>query len=440
MRWQVTARSGENDAYAAQQAADEGRLVVEFDVPASPRRMRESVIERITQVLGRPPGTMARDLLTVAMTVYAADLSIPRRLAEDGWTREIHVHAPVTEPDRWEAARAVLERLLRYLSGDEWTFSFRGRVAVDTPSEAADDGEAPPFDTTCLFSGGLDSLVGATDLLAGGRRTLLVGHYGGGTTSKFQQEVYDGLKRVHKDATRALRFQVLPPQLPRHKSGPAEDTQRARSFLFFGLGVAAADAVGVRVPLYVPENGLISLNVPLTGARSGSASTRTTHPHYVRCYRELLAALELDHPLVLPYRFKTKAEMLREGADQALLAELTPLTISCAHPDQRRWSGGSGGGHCGHCFPCLIRRATVAAAGMPDADYDLDVLTHPPDPSDKTGRDLRAVQIALARLARLSDRRLPMEVHKSGPIEPGEIGEFTDVYRRGMRELQDFLE
>ena len=439
MRWQVTAQSGEADVFEGPRAAGEGQLVVAFNAPASPHRMRESVADRIAQVVGRPPGVTARDLLTVAMTVYAADLSIPRRLAEEDWTREIGVHAPVTDPALWEAARPVLERLLTFLSGDHWSFSFREKSAGDSPADAVDGGAVRPFDVACLFSGGLDSLVGAIDLLAVGHRVLLVGHYGGGTTSKFQADVYGGLRRAYQDAAVALRFQVIPPQLRRHRRDLPEDTQRARSFLFFGLGIAAADAVGAGVPLYVPENGLISLNVPLTGSRSGSASTRTTHPYYVRCYRELLTTLGLDHPVVLPYRLKTKAEMLREGANQALLAELTPLTISCAHPDQRRWGGRAGGGHCGHCFPCLIRRATVAAAGMADADYDLDVLTDPPSAANKTGRDLRAVQIALARLSRLPAHRLPMEVHKSGPIEPGEIGVYTDVYRRGMQELRDFV-
>ncbi|CAN7457951.1 hypothetical protein [Caulobacter sp. LjRoot300] len=49
---------------------------------------------------------------------------------------------------------------------------------------------------------------------------------------------------------------------------PSERSQRARSLVFFGLGVLAATCLngygkGAPVELIVPENGFISLNVPL---------------------------------------------------------------------------------------------------------------------------------------------------------------------------------
>ena len=126
------------------------------------------------------------------------------------------------------------------------------------------------------------------------------------------------------------------------------------------------------------ENGLISLNVPLTPAQLGSCSTHTTHPYYIALFRELLQALNLAHPLNLDYRFKTKGEMLRESKNQDLLRRTLPLSMSCAHPDNRRLENLPPGGHCGYCFPCIIRQAAVFESGIPDAAYDNDIFHLPP--------------------------------------------------------------
>src|SRR6266852_896439 len=49
-----------------------------------------------------------------------------------------------------------------------------------------------------------------------------------------------------------------------------------------------------RFVLYVPENGLIALNVPLDPLRLGSFSTRTTHPFYIARWNELLKMVGMN--------------------------------------------------------------------------------------------------------------------------------------------------
>src|SRR4029077_3996326 len=73
----------------------------------------------------------------------------------------------------------------------------------------------------------------------------------------------------------------------------AERSQRSRSILFIAYGILGATLLekyqaGERVTLFLPENGFISLNIPLTPLRIGSLSTRTTHPFYLRHFQELL--------------------------------------------------------------------------------------------------------------------------------------------------------
>ena len=64
------------------------------------------------------------------------------------------------------------------------------------------------------------------------------------------------------------------------------------------------------VELLIPENGFISLNIPLTPLRLGSLSTRTTHPLFIQQMQDILDALDFRVRLSNPYQFKTKGEML----------------------------------------------------------------------------------------------------------------------------------
>ncbi|MFX4393007.1 hypothetical protein ABTA65_20265, partial [Acinetobacter baumannii] len=81
------------------------------------------------------------------------------------------------------------------------------------------------------------------------------------------------------------RFQVL--ANPRKvKEIPADVQMRTRSFNFIAFGALIATALSKNhfsnkiIKLYIPENGLISINPPLTPRRIGALSTRTTHPYF----------------------------------------------------------------------------------------------------------------------------------------------------------------
>lgn len=79
------------------------------------------------------------------------------------------------------------------------------------------------------------------------------------------------------------------------------------SFLYvFSHAIAYASAMGKEIELIIPENGLISLNIPLAYTRTGTSSTRTTHPHYMKMLQELIAELGLQVKIKNPFQFKTK--------------------------------------------------------------------------------------------------------------------------------------
>ena len=119
------------------------------------------------------PGQAVAAFLLAALGVWAADKFLPRRAAPDAWTREITLNLPVSPG--WLPLAPRLSRLLNFLTGDDWTLKLR-EASLDLGLK----GEWPHAwrpDGVMLFSGGLDSLVGALDYLEAGERLLLVSHY-----------------------------------------------------------------------------------------------------------------------------------------------------------------------------------------------------------------------------------------------------------------------
>jgi hypothetical protein len=118
-------------------------------------------------------GSEAGAFLLAALGVWAGDKLLPRKAALDAWTREIVLHLPAT--GAWVGLASRLARLLNFLTGDEWTLKSR-EARVDLGQADLWPHPWQP-QAVALFSGGLDSLAGAIDLLEEGRRVLLVSHY-----------------------------------------------------------------------------------------------------------------------------------------------------------------------------------------------------------------------------------------------------------------------
>lgn len=433
MTWHLIVTQGPTDLFSPPLKDTDARLLIPIDHPTSPWHVGNDVESVITKVFGVSPPLIVRDLLRLAIAVYSADLRVPRNRTEDRWTRDLALYLPVSNVARWSSAAPVLRRLLNFLSGDRWDVQFR-ELELD-PVNAVMSGRS--VSEVCLFSGGLDSLVGAIDLLDGGDRVALVSHHGLGDGAKsIQQRVVAALDKEFNGQIVHVPFFVHP---DRGNTDEGENTMRARSLLFMAVGIAVASVIGTSARLTVPENGLISLNVPLTGARSGSLSTRTTHPHYVGLFRELLTTLKVAVTLSLPYRHLTKGEMLAQTKRKSILAATVPLTMSCSHPTVGRYAKRSPGNHCGYCVPCIIRLASLKAAKLTDRAPDWDIIESPPTGSSDRVHDVRAFRIALERLRGTRRERDLFQVLRSGPIPPGEAKAYADVYRRGMAEVAAFL-
>jgi len=438
MTFDVVVSKNPKDAFSpAKSKAAKTIRILSFEHHSS-----DVVSHHIQKVLNKRklfPTNMASDLLNIAVSVFVADHLILRN--DHGyynWSRHIRLHVPVVEPNKWENAREILESLLSYLTGDKWEVRFRRRKSHRIASKKKTN-----LDSVCLFSGGLDSFVGAVDLLESNQRVALVGHHGGGSPdATAQKQLFSIIKSIYRRRTiEFVDFYVQPKKADGFSK--LEKTKRSRSLLFISLGIVVADALGKSTPVYVPENGFISINPPLTKTRLGSLSTRTTHPYFISLLQQLLSRLDLDHPIINPYQFQTKGEMIAKCKNQSLIKTSMPMTISCAHPSNRNIRKGltNPAKHCGYCLPCLIRRAAQHHAGITGDRYFDSNLREASDPSGLTGRDYRAVKLALARFAK-SERPDIFQALASGPLpaKHKELTKFAGVYARGIREVKEFLD
>jgi 7-cyano-7-deazaguanine synthase in queuosine biosynthesis len=279
-----------------------------------------------------------------------------------------------------------------------------------------------------MFSGGLDSFIGAIDLLEDESKDIIfVSHYGGGKgTLEYQEALREELiKEYSLSKDNFYSFYAAP-------NGGKEETMRSRSFMFFSHAIALAACFKKRLELIIPENGYISLNIPLTYSRTGTSSTRTTHPHYMELFQDLLINLGLEITLYNPYQFKTKGEMVTECKNKDFLAGNIINTMSCSHPDVGRMRGESETQHCGTCLPCIIRRAAINSAGIDDRTSYYDEYFS----SGKTAR--KNLNSYLLGLEKFDSERAYLDIQMSGPLNSN-LDQYESIFKRGIAELKEVL-
>lgn len=406
------------------------KAVVHLDEPGHRGYPLHHNLNRCLAAPSVPPPAVAAFLLA-ALGVWAGDKLFPRSSRPDAWTREIVLHLPAAPA--WARLFPQFARALNFLTGDNWTIEAR-EAPLNLGFAGRWEHPRQP-DAVALFSGGLDSLAGAIDLLADGRRLLLVSHHDYGQLASIQQALAGSLiAHYGPDRVQHLNLRVQFPEAP-------ELTLRSRSLLYLALGVTAAAAFGPDTPLLIPENGWVSLNPPLTLNRLGAYTTRTTHPWFLGQITRLWRAAGIEHPLSNPYLGLTKGGLLAHCRHPELLQKLARGTSSCARPVASRWRRGPKG-ECGYCYPCLIRRAALHRLGQDRGeDYLLDALAGTETLRHRhRGRDLRALLLALKTWEE-SPREVEGRVYwgepESGPAR--KYLETRQLLAAGFKEIGDFF-
>ncbi len=377
--------------------------------------------------------TANRDFVRIAVAVFLADRAYGRPRS---WRRSIKVTVPVERRQSWSTSISDLERIVGFLTGDRWHIELipaRLNRSSSKPSR-------PDFTQSMLLSGGADSLSGALTL-ATAEETCFVSRTDAGQPAARRQ-----LQRLWEAEPFGVSRIVSPRSSSTRGLVGREPTSRSRSLLFFALGLLIASTD--EVPLLVPENGFASLNVALVPERTGSHSTRTTHPRYIHQLRGILGRVGAHADLSNPYADHTKGEMFsavarRWGAQEASTA--LSASISCAKRSGLRVPKPKGTNHCGLCYGCIVRRAAFHAAGL--TDHTL-YYANPHDPVGQPAPwhtpaqriDIAAFQFAVAAAKRpngaaeikanLAATRLP-----SG----SSYRDAVDLVKRGLDEIAKVL-
>lgn len=383
-----------------------------------------SLIDDIKRA-GIAPGARSWDFLSLALAVNAADHAVERSVSADGWTRIIELEVVLYDPEPLEQLAEEFQQALRFLTGDFWQISFsEGGYPPPVPKQRVVREE----DCISLLSGGLDSLVGALDLTAGGRSPIFVSHIAKGDSDT--QVLY---ARTLGGGGRHLQWNQniwLKPQ----RDG--EGSTRGRSIVFFAFAALAADSHAngtdsAAVDVFVPENGLISLNVPLNAGRVGSLSTKTTHPVFMRRLQAIWSQLGIPAVLHLPYAAMTKGEMMSSCPDKSRLAELAGQSTSCG-----RYAV-YGLKHCGRCVPCLVRRSAFLCSDTSDttaAYHFADLKAAQPD---RGPNDVAAVATAVLKIEEVGVRAFT--AGQFAFADSAQRADFEGVVERGMAELGRLL-
>jgi 7-cyano-7-deazaguanine synthase in queuosine biosynthesis len=364
------------------------------------------------------PAPRAWDFLSLAISAVAADFAVHRNQGPDGWTRDLDIDVAVADAAFWSGQVVAVEQALSFLTTDRWSVRFSpDGFAPARPKKRA----RPECDGVVLLSGGLDSLVGAIDLHSQGKNLMAVSHRVRGDVDNqaaFARQIGQGLMHL------SLNHAISVPD--------PENSQRARSMAFLAYGVLAATTLaayeaGQTVPLFVCENGFISINPPLTRGRVGSLSTRTTHPAFLRRIQTILDAAGLRVRIETPYQLTTKGEMLVKCAGQALLKKLAPESTSCGRYLRYGYR------HCGRCVPCQVRRAAFLKWGKKDrTEYVFEDLGKN-DEGHAGFDDVRAVAAAIVEV-----KRSKLERWLAGTLNSSVLGDVTDLKSmvgRGLAEL-----
>jgi len=330
---------------------------------------------KIAGRFGHMLAPLLADWVDIALAFYVADRLALRRDSSDRarslqWGRILDLKIPVRELVTWRRPGVVesLVRALRYFTEDDWRIDFVPRVGAGRISESQGFlfPSAPPAPArVALYSGGLDSFIGAIQQMAEFPSDSLV-FVSGVTNTRQRSGQRKQLAAISHAFGRQIWHVAVPYGFRWARSGrrhPEESSQRTRGFLFLTLGVATALATQAQ-ELYVYENGVGAINLPYDGTQIGTSNSRAIHPLALRRMEDFVSCLtEHRFPIKNPFLFCTKAEMCRHPAVRNL-QECIPLTFSCdGFPVRARNRS-----QCGSCTSCLLRRMSLESAGLSQFD------------------------------------------------------------------------
>lgn len=400
--------------------------------------IKSNILKKWKKISNNKIDSKYEDFLIIAMSVYILDKKLSRKNSFDGWTREISVEIPVLNYEKWNLIRDKLNKTLNFLTGDLWSVSFinTNERYFHNKKNKSHKLKTFRFDCVSLFSGGLDSFCGAIFLSKQNKNILFVGN-----------EEYPKLKEKQENLLNALKteFKYLDLNLEtfttttRKNFLQSENTSRSRSLLFIAAAYAYASLnTNKEIPIYIPENGFIGMNIPLSPSRIGSCSTRTTHPIFIANINDILSEVGIKNQLVNPFKYLSKSQIIEEVCDSQTFKEQYINTYSCSHPAHNRYYRKPYPENCGYCYPCLIRKSSLIDIGdntVYSKDINKKVDLKNILQSSKCS-DYLAVRNSMSRFKKLNKEEVENILVREGLIKKEDVTKFYECYARTMDDLE----
>ena len=410
---------------------------IEIELPDASQLLTSAIVQLYPlDYLADKSPVVTFGLLYFSAIVYAIDRSIDRgAYSVDGWSRVFDVEISLPGHTVFQPIERQVNAMLSFLTGDYWDCHFAGEAIVRYPNYK----ESRCFEGISqvnLFSGGLDSLIGAIDYMATHQvgKLFLASHYDSGMPGPLSDQ--ERLEQAFRSKYSG-KYCLLPVRKSvRIDSGlSAELSCRSRSLMFLSIALVVASYAGCGI--VVPENGSVSLNYPLSPSRRASCSTRTTHPVFLKMFREVIIALGLKVEVVNPYEKKTKGEMVRECADKDYLLKVASKSNSCGKRSKRQFQyDNHSAGHCGRCMPCMYRRAAFVGERDPTT-YGNKLITL----FNKKGGDVSADVYAMLNFLKkdLTTEQIRRELRVAGMIGFSDLDDYIALVERTRAELKSMI-
>ena len=382
-----------------------------------------------------PPA--AADLFDVVMSVYEADRrSLRNYKGKNTGQRKLRIRLGLRDPKTWARTDVIdgLMELLYWVSEDTWSFDFVER-SPQLSSTHHDQFLFPlPAEqpvTVSLFSGGLDSLAGvaARALDHADKTYVLVSGYTHQRLRHQQELQVRGIKSAWQDGSvlgnvPEIRHLAVPFGVEK-PSSREEKGQRTRALVFLALGTAAALQAQTDT-LWVYENGIGALNLPLNQAQLGVDNYRGVHPRTLVMASDLFNSV-LDGPINIlnPYLFRTKSELCKSLIPGGL-ASLARETVSCdRYPLRIRKQP-----QCGVCTSCVLRRQALYCGEL--AEYD---------PDEGYRRNIAEGKRFLSETDRYGVEAMVDQAHRLGSCLDSDIpwASLTSLFPEMARTQQDLI-
>lgn len=400
-------------------------------------RLCQAEIKYTNLVKFGPANSTLTDFLVIASVVYAVDKLVSRSDTNDNWTRSLSVSIPVADITIWNSVKQKLDSCISFLTGDLWEIDFTQQLSSPIRGVQYNPLFRPTGDAVCLLSGGLDSLIGVINWLQSNCENTLytVGHYDNQipNTKSDQINLVTKLKEKYNNLNGHVQVCIG------HSNQTVENTLRGRSLLFIALGIQVAASLGPEIPLYIPENGTIALNLPLNASRRGSCSTRTANPFYLSQLNDILSDIGITNIISNPLQSKSKGEAVRECLDREILTITAPMSASCAKLGRNQNFTHTDAKACGRCMPCIYRRAALHTIGLDNENFGDDICTGEVDvyANGLTPNDLRSYLAFLKRNP--SSREISSMLMANSRLDASMLSEYSETIQRTMDEIRVLL-